>query len=383
MRSLARQIRGCLQGLAYPHEDALVSSRLGALLHAVERLSSEVGTLSARLDDSANVLQQLQAGLALVESQQAQLGASSNSQDTRVERRLEQLTGGLEQMGSGVASLRQDITRGLASGYVDKGTQILLRLSYRQLAEHRSLLPLREVEFRNYSENGEDGILWYVFSVVGDPTKVCVDIGAGTGVSGNCANLLLNHGWTGLLIDGNAAHVEKGRAYFANDPSTRLFPPRFLHAWVTAENINELIRSNGVSGEVDLLSLDIDGVDYWVWKALDAISPRVVIAEVQAIWLSDAAVTVPYDPGFSPRYIDGLGVYSGASLPAFVKLGKEKGYRLVGCQRYGFNAIFVRNDVGCELLPESRSEDCFGHPFSSWAHEVLLPQVKDLPWEPV
>jgi hypothetical protein len=266
------------------------------------------------------------------------------------------------------------------TSYVDKGTQILLRLKYRELAAAGQVLPFDEIEFRNYSENGEDGILWYVFSLVGESSKTCVDIGSATGLSGNCANLIINHGWTGLLIDGNEQYVEFGRNFFANQPDTRIYPPKIVHAWVTAENVNDLLIDGGLSGEIDLLSLDIDGIDYWVLKALTTASPRVIIAEVQSIWRSEASVTVPYESDFVTQHVNGFGVYSGASLPAFVKLAKAKGYRLVGCQRYGYNAVFVRNDVGVDLLPEIPAEDCFRHPFTSWAHEVLLPHARDKAW---
>jgi len=267
--------------------------------------------------------------------------------------------------------------------YVDQGTQLLLRLAYQQLAARGTRLPFDQVEFRKYSENGEDGILLYVFSVIGETKKTCVDIGAATGVSGNCANLIINHGWTGLLIDANESHIEYGRSYFARHPHTRLFPPKFVRTRITSENVNQVLHAHGVGGEVDLLSLDIDGIDYWVWNALDVVSPRVVIAEVQAIWKTEASVTVPDQADFTPQYINGFGVYSGASLPAFVKLARTKGYGLVGSQRYGFNAVFVRNDVGQDELPEFAAEACLGHPFVQWAHDVLLPQVKDKSWVPI
>jgi hypothetical protein len=264
--------------------------------------------------------------------------------------------------------------------YVDRGTQILLRLKYQELAAHGKRLPFDQVEFRNYSQNGEDGVLWYVFSLLGETNKVCVEICASNGIQCNCANLLINHGWTGLLVDGNSTYVAMGREYYARHPDTFIFPPKFAKAWVTAENVNQILSDNGVCGEVDLLSLDIDGMDYWVWQAMTAIRPRVVIAEIQTIWGADASVTVPYSADFTTELVDGFGVYCGASLPAFVKLAKTKDYRLVGAQRYGFNAIFVRNDVGADVLPEVDPEDCLRHPFAAWTREALLPGVVDREW---
>jgi len=186
-----------------------------------------------------------------------------------------------------------------------------------------------------------------------------------------------------VLFDCDPDNIERGKQFYSNHPDTSTFPPKLIQAWITVENVNSLLISNGINGEIDLLSLDIDGMDYWVWDAIDVISPRVVIAEIQAIWKCDQAVTVPYSDNFKTEYINGFGVYSGASLPAFVKLAKKKGYRLVGCQRYGFNVIFLRDDVGQDVLKEISPEECFSHPFCTWAYEELLPLVKDRKWQRV
>ena len=266
------------------------------------------------------------------------------------------------------------------SPHVDRGTQILLALKYRELADQGARCALDDIEFRNYSQNGEDGILWYIFSIVGTTNKQCVEICAGSGWQCNTSNLIINHGWTGMLFDGDEANVSRGRSFFASHPDTFTYPPQFVHAWITAENVDSLIGSNGCRGEIDLLSLDIDGVDYWIWNAIEVVSPRVVMAEVQAIWGSERSVTVPYSPDFRAGFFKGFGIYSGASLPAFVKLAKKKGYRLVGCQRYGFNAVFLRNDVGQREFPEVSARDCFNHPFAKWAYEELRPMVVDKEW---
>jgi len=93
---------------------------------------------------------------------------------------------------------------------VDRGSQLLLGLKYRELAEKGIVLAFGDVEFRNYSQNGEDGILWYVFSLIGTVNKTCVEICAGNGRECNTANLIINHGWTGLLFDGDLDNVETG-----------------------------------------------------------------------------------------------------------------------------------------------------------------------------
>jgi hypothetical protein len=153
-----------------------------------------------------------------------------------------------------------------------------------------------------------------------------------------------------------------------------------VNSWITRENVNELLKQNGVLGPVDLLSLDLDGVDYWIWEAIEVIRPRVVIAEVQCIWGALRAVTVPYSESFRAPVHDRFKVYCGASLPAFVKLARRKGYRLVGVERLGFNAVFIADGIGEEMLPEVDIAACVDRPFARWARSELLPKVADLEW---
>ncbi len=264
---------------------------------------------------------------------------------------------------------------------VDPGTQQLLALRWREhFAREGRPLPFDEVEFRTCSQNGEDGILLYLFTLLGTAGKVCLELCAGNGIQCNSANLLLHHGYTGVLFDGDERQLALGRRYYASHPDTFTHPPALVNAWITPDTVDGLIRAQGLSGEIDLLSLDMDGVDYWVWEAIEAVRPRVVVAEVQIVWGAEAAVTVPRDPGFVAEYADGAGIYCGASLPAFVKLARRKGYRLVGAQRYGFNAFFVRDDLGADVFPEVDAASCLRHPFAQEAKRRWLPRVKDRPW---
>ncbi len=282
-----------------------------------------------------------------------------------------------------LAGLRSLLERsaGGTVGTTDKVSQLILANQYRELANAGKALPsLEDTEFRAFSQNGEDGILLYVFSLIGMGERRCVEICAGDGIECNTANLIVNHGWSGLLFDGDNRLVERGRAFYSRLPDTAQFPPKLVNSWITRENINELLKTHGFEGPVDLLSLDLDGVDYWIWEAIEVIRPRVVIAEVQCIWGSERAVTVPYSDTFKTPPIDRFLIYSGASLPAFVKLARRKGYRLVGVQRLGFNAVFVAHGVGEELLPEVDLDLCVDRPFALWAQRELLPKVAHLEW---
>jgi hypothetical protein len=290
----------------------------------------------------------------------------------------------------GIEDLRNELaaTRGLLasrSGPSDcsagRTAQLVLLNQYREMVHRGADLPsFDDVEFRAFSQNGEDGILLFIFGLIGMGERRAVEICGGDGIQCNTANLIVNHGWNALLFDGNEHLVNTGRVFYASQADTFCHPPTIVNTWITRENINQLIKENGVQGPIDLLSLDLDGVDYWVWEALDVVRPRVVIAEIQCIWGNERAVTVPYRQEFRAGFIDKFGVYSGASLPAFVKLARKKGYRLVGVQRLGFNAVFIEDGVGEDLLPEVDIDSCVNRPFVTWAKRELLPKVDQLEW---
>ena len=271
------------------------------------------------------------------------------------------------------------------SNFNSQTSQILLRLHYRELARRGGELPeFADVEFRAFSQNGEDGILLYIFSLISAGDRRVVEISAGDGVECNAANLIVNHRWQGLLIDGDAAQVAAGTQFYASCRDTWVAPPSFVHAWITAENVNNIIAAHGFSG-CDLLSLDVDGNDYWIWKALDCVKPQVVVLEFNALCGPRHSETMSYDPDY--RIDLTIRPYRcGASLPAFVKLGREKGYRLVGIQSAGFNAFFVRDGVGEDLLPGVTAQECYDRNVRlrewtpAWREAILAGPE---PWEPV
>jgi len=257
-------------------------------------------------------------------------------------------------------------------------SQLVLYQMYRAMAAQRTatLPAFTEVGFRCHSQFEEDGILLYIFGLIGTTNRTCVEICAGNGIECNTANLILHHGWWGHLFDGDPRQVAEGVEFYRSSKDTFLHPPRFTHAWITAENVNDLIRASGVSGEVDLLSLDLDGMDYWVWKAIDCIKPRVVVCETHNVIGPEDALTIPYDPQFKATIPD----YHSASLAAMNKLAVAKGYRLVGTHRYGFNAFFVLNGIAEDLLPAVDPARCLDDPVSREARAKEWPKVRDLDW---
>lgn len=264
---------------------------------------------------------------------------------------------------------------------VTKPDQIMLMLRYREIFQaYRSVLGFRDVGFRAFSQTDEDGILLYLLSLTGMPTRKCIEICAGDGIECNTANLLVNHGYDGLLVDGIKENVEFGSRFYRELRDTVVWPPIFMHQWVKTNNVNSLIRDAGFEGEVDVFSLDMDGVDYWIWKAIKQVSPRIVVLEYYDLWGSERAVTVPYSDQFNAVWFEGYPGYAGASLPAFVKLGRQKDYRLVGCNQYGYNAFFLRNDVGMAVFPEVPVEQCLAHPKNQHRRKERLEKAMRFPW---
>jgi len=199
----------------------------------------------------------------------------------------------------------------------------------------RSLLPHGH---RCYSQNAEDGMLDEIFRRVGAGPRFFVEFGVGSGLENNTLALLLA-GWRGLWIEADPESARAIRGEFASAlDAGRL---TLVESFVTAENIEQTLRSAGVPEDLDLLSIDIDGNDYWVWRGIQSFRPRAVVIEYNASLGRTARVVRPYEP---TRRWDGSSAF-GASLAALEALGQEKGFALVGCDANGVNALFVRQDL--------------------------------------
>jgi len=236
-------------------------------------------------------------------------------------------------------------------------------------------IALRNTGFKVFSQFEEDGLLLYIFATIGIANQRFIEIGSNDGVNSNCANFAINFGWHGLFFDGDRAAIERGKHFYSRYPDPWAYPPKFVCTKVTRENVNALISKAGFGGEIDLLSIDLDGYDYWIWDALEVVSPRVVIIETH-VEFGYHNIVVPYDPTY---YFPGKHpVYHGASPVAMNNLAKRKGYRLVGANNYGFNTIYVRNGFADDLLPEVSVESILQHP-SAIESFKLFDEIKD--WE--
>lgn len=203
---------------------------------------------------------------------------------------------------------------------------------------------LSSFEFKVFSQWGEDGIIQHLIHQIEIPNKVFIEFGVQDYTEANTRFLLINDNWSGLIIDSGKSDIN----FIKRDDIYWRYELKAVHSFITRDNINQLIAQNIKEKDIGLLVVDIDGNDYWVWKAIDAVKPRIVICEYNGIFGCENFITIPYEEKFIRSKKHSSNLYWGASLPALCLLAQEKGYVFVGCNSNGNNAFFIRNDV-CRL----------------------------------
>ncbi len=224
------------------------------------------------------------------------------------------------------------------------------------------LPPIEECGLRVFSQTEEDGTLLRIFGAIGMQTQTFVEFGSAHGLENNTANLCLNFGWHGLMIDADPESTESAKKFHekAWNATSWLYRPVIQCHMVSPENVNKLVADAGLHGEIDLLSIDIDSCDYFVWEAIRGILPRVVVMEYNPTF-GDRSVVVPAaQTETRQKHAD----YYGASLAALTNLGRRLGYQLVAVNRLGFNAFFVRRELAAANLPELSLPLASKHPYA-------------------
>jgi len=194
-------------------------------------------------------------------------------------------------------------------------------------------LTLFEFERSVFSQFGEDGVIERIFQIIEPTHRFAVEFGAGDGVRlSNTRNLFLNHGWGGLLIEGDEALAKRMAEEYESNPRVAT-----EHAWVYPGNVELLFQAQNVPKDLDLLSIDIDSNDYYVWNVIHEYRPKVVLIEFNAEFPPPQRAVIKFHP---MNYWDGS-TYFGASIQSLYELGKKKGYELVHCESHGANLFFV------------------------------------------
>jgi hypothetical protein len=236
-------------------------------------------------------------------------------------------------MRSEIAAIRNDIAE--ARILAAKGL-------IRQMNADASVRELGEAEFSVFSQFGEDGIIQYLIrrTRVSPSQASFVEFGVGDYSEANTRFLLINDNWRGLIMDSSGPNMAAVRDW----PHQWKYDLTVKQAFIDRDSIDGLLASAGFAGEIGLLSIDIDGNDYWVWERITAVSPIIVIVEYNSRFGSSRAVTVPYDPAFDRGRAHYSHLYWGCSLRALELLAQRKGYALVGSNNAGCNAFFVKQD---------------------------------------
>jgi len=220
-------------------------------------------------------------------------------------------------------------------------------------------LHLDRFGYKVYSQNDEDGIIQEIFNRIGVTNKTFVEFGVQNGLESNCHYLLFN-GWNGLWIEGSKKYFKKLQKCFKKPLSTKQLTA--INAFITTDNINKLIGEDGnINGEIDLLSIDIDGNDYWIWEKINCINPRVVVIEYNAKFPPPCQWIMEYNP----KHIFDDSDKHGASLKSLELLGKQLGYTLVGTNRNGVNAFFVKKELTKGLFAEPATAENLYHAWDS------------------
>jgi hypothetical protein len=217
-----------------------------------------------------------------------------------------------------------------------------------QMARQVAMLPpnesFRKVGFKVFSQWDEDGIIQYLISHLRIPSKTFIEFGVEDYEESNTRFLLFNDHWQGMVLDACQEDIQ----FIKGDKLYWEFDLQAQQAWITRRNIDSLVQRSGFSEDVGLLSIDIDGNEYWIWEAIQSIRPCIVIVEYNSLF-GLHPVSVPYREDFQKLSAHYSGLYYGCSLTALAHLARTKGYALAGINAWGHNAFFVRSDVAAEF----------------------------------
>jgi hypothetical protein len=230
----------------------------------------------------------------------------------------------------------------------DRTRELIGMMLSDRFAKKQSINSLHEVEFRVHSQFGDDGIIQWLIARLPSLPHRFVEFGVEDYSESNTRFLMVSRNWSGLVMDGSPANIARLRAqkwFWRYDLTARSH-------FVTCENVDRLIADWAGQNPVGLLHIDVDGNDYWLWEAVNCISPGIAIIEYSTVFGDERAITIPYAASFRRFAAHYSGQYAGASLAALVHLAKRKGYALIGSNSAGNNAYFLRRDLLDEILVE-------------------------------
>ncbi|MBN1980406.1 MAG: hypothetical protein JW795_02660 [Chitinivibrionales bacterium] len=225
---------------------------------------------------------------------------------------------------------------------------LLGKLLAEKMVAKETIASLHEVEFKVFSQWGDDGIIQWLIHHVDIPYQTFVEFGVEDYREANTRFLLMNDNWSGMVMDSSLEYVK----HIINDYYYWKHDLRVQAAFIDRENINDLLSKIPFDKHIGILHIDIDGNDYWIWKAISAVSPIIVILEYNSVFGCQRAITVPYCRFFNRTQAHYSNLFYGSSLAALCHLSDAKGYAFVGSNSAGNNAYFVRKDKMNDSLHE-------------------------------
>jgi hypothetical protein len=237
-----------------------------------------------------------------------------------------------------------------SSEQIEKLLTITAQIQLLQNSKLDKIADLTDVEVSAFSQWGEDGIIdWIITRIPGIP-KTFIEFGVENYREANTRLLLLLRNWRGLVLDASESNIREIKSqeiYWRHALSAQC-------AFINRDNINDLIKNGSMIGEVGLLSIDIDGNDYWIWQAINIINPVIGVVEYNAVFGDIEKIVVPYRSDFVRTRAHSSNLYFGASLAALIDLGTKRGYNFIGTNKNGSNAFFVRNELVGEIKKSIR-----------------------------
>jgi len=324
-----------------------IAKILQMLLFKLEPASNIINDFQKRTDSIYNVINENKLRLDKIDSKVQKIDSESYTSRASYQKLIDELQKCINKQ---LAQQSIDIKNHLVENYkiifeairtlqkLNKTTNINIgKLLNEKLKENNDI---KMVGYKITSQFDEDGIIQYLLSNIDLEKKIFIEFGVENYTESNTRYLMEKDNWAGLIIDQDYQNIEQIKNYDIYWKHNL----QAICAFINRENINDLFINAGIKGDIGILSIDIDGIDYWVWEAIKIVSPRIVICEYNSIFGCVASVTVPYDPNFNRKQKHYSLLYAGASLSALAELGKQKGYALVASNTAGNNAFFVRKD---------------------------------------
>ena len=214
---------------------------------------------------------------------------------------------------------------------------------------------IEDYEFKIFSQWGEDGIIQKIINSIEIKNNTFIEFGVGDFFESNCRFLMMNNNWSGLVIDSSKQAIDRLRkSYFY-----WRYNLKSINAFIDKENINKLLLGSGFDFDLGLLSIDMDGNDYFILESIEKYKPRILVIEYNSLFGSKRSISVPYSSEFDRTKAHYSNLYFGASLGAITHIAKKKNYALVGTNSSGVNAFYVRKDLINKKLKEKSVEEVY------------------------